>query len=90
MEISTELGIMLAYAAGILLLYVVGYIFMFPIKVMMKLIINSVIGALCLLALNFAAGPIGLHIPVNLITAAVTGILGVPGVVLLALYQYVM
>lgn len=88
MEINMELGIMLAYAAGILLLYVIGYIFMFPIKVVMRLIINSVIGALCLLVLNFLAGPVGLHIPVNLITAVVTGVLGVPGVLLLGLYQY--
>ncbi len=88
MAMGQELGIMLAYGIGILALYVIGYIFMFPIKMIMKLVFNSIIGAVGLFVLNFVAAPVGLHIPINIISAVVTGVLGIPGVALLGLYEY--
>lgn len=53
MEMSTEIGILLAYALGIFALYVVGYMFLVPIKVLLRLVINSVAGAISILAINW-------------------------------------
>ena len=46
MDMSTELGILLAYALGIFALYVVGYMFLVPLKILLRLVINSIAGAI--------------------------------------------
>lgn len=79
-----QASVLLTYAGAILLLFLLGKIFLWPLKLILKLVVSSIIGGLVLLAVNLVAGLIGLVlIPLNLITALVVGILGVPGVVLL-------
>ncbi|HHV19833.1 MAG TPA: SigmaK-factor processing regulatory BofA, partial [Thermoanaerobacterales bacterium] len=50
----------LAYAFGLLLLYVVGRVLIMPLKIVVKLIYNALIGGVVLLILNFIGGYIGL------------------------------
>lgn len=85
-----ELSIILAYAFGLILLYVVGWILLIPIKLIIRLIWNGVIGGILLLLVNFVGGFLGIGIVINPITALVAGLLGVPGVVLLLLLQYIL
>ncbi|MBU8908401.1 pro-sigmaK processing inhibitor BofA family protein [Desertibacillus haloalkaliphilus] len=52
--------------------------------------IKLMIGALFLFFLNAFGSMIDYHIPINLVTASVSGFLGIPGVVLLiALEQFI-
>ncbi|WZL73414.1 pro-sigmaK processing inhibitor BofA family protein [Clostridiaceae bacterium 35-E11] len=88
MGMGVELNIILAYAFGLILLYIVGYILLIPIKWMIKLIYNGVIGGIMLIVLNFVGRFWGVGIAVNPITALVAGILGVPGVILMFILQY--
>ena len=79
-----QASVLLTYAGAILLLFLLGKIFLWPIKFVFKLAVSSIIGGFLILLLNLAAGIFGLVlIPLNLITALVAGILGVPGVILL-------
>lgn len=80
----------LAYAFGLLLLYVVGRVLIMPLKIVIKLIYNALIGGVVLLILNFIGGYIGLHIALNPITALLVGFLGVPGVIMLLVLQYIL
>ncbi|MGI5857956.1 MAG: pro-sigmaK processing inhibitor BofA family protein [Tepidanaerobacteraceae bacterium] len=80
----------LAYAFGLLLLYVVGRVLIMPLKIVVKLIYNALIGGVVLLILNFIGGYIGLHIALNPITALLVGFLGVPGVIMLLVIQYIL
>lgn len=80
----------LAYAFGLLLLYVVGRVLIMPLKIVVKLIYNALIGGVVLLILNFIGGYIGLHIALNPITALLVGFLGVPGVIMLLVLQYIL
>lgn len=80
----------LAYAFGLLLLYIVGRVLIMPLKIVVKLIYNALIGGVVLLILNFIGGYIGLHIALNPITALLVGFLGVPGVVMLLVLQYIL
>ena len=80
----------LAYAFGLLLLYVVGRVLIMPLKIVVKLIYNALIGGGVLLILNFIGGYIGLHIALNPITALLVGFLGVPGVIMLLVIQYIL
>ena len=89
MDMSTEIGILLAYALGIFALYVVGYMFLIPIKIILRLIINSVAGAVSILLINWIGSFWGIHISLNVLSAVIVGVLGVPGAILLAVYHYI-
>lgn len=80
----------LAYAFGLLLLYVVGRVLIMPLKIVIKLVYNGLIGGIVLLLINFIGGHVGLHIALNPVTALVVGFLGVPGVVMLLILQYIL
>lgn len=83
MEMSMEVGILLAYAFGIFAIYILGYLFLIPIKIIMRLIVNSVLGGILIVLINFIGAYWGFHLPLNLLSSVIVGILGIPGVVLL-------
>ena len=56
------------------------------LKILFKLIGNALIGGVALMLINF----VGIHISINIITALITGILGIPGVILILLLQNVL
>ena len=89
MEMSTEIGILLAYALGIFALYVVGYMFLVPIKILLRLVINSVAGAIAILTINWIGTYWGVHISLNALSAVIVGVLGVPGAIFLAVYHFI-
>ncbi len=89
MEMSTEIGILLAYALGIFALYVVGYMFLVPIKILLRLVINSVAGAIAILALNWIGAYWDIYVPLNILSAVIVGVLGIPGALLLVIYHAV-
>jgi inhibitor of the pro-sigma K processing machinery len=88
--VHMDYAAVLAYAFGLLLLYVVGRVLIMPLKIVIKLIYNALIGGVVLLILNFIGGYIGLHIALNPITALLVGFLGVPGVIMLLVLQYIL
>ncbi|WDV45968.1 pro-sigmaK processing inhibitor BofA family protein [Clostridiaceae bacterium M8S5] len=87
---GVELNVILAYAFGLILLYLVGWILIIPLKYIIKLLINGLIGGVVLLALNFVGKFIGFTIGINPITALVVGFLGIPGVILLLVLNYIL
>lgn len=84
--LGLELSVLLTYAGAVLLILLLGKILLWPLKLVGKLVISSIAGGLLLLALNLVAGFFGLFlIPLNLLTALVVGVLGIPGLILLLL-----
>lgn len=90
MGLDIELSVILAYAVGLVLLYFIGWILIIPIKYLIKLIINGIIGGILLLLVNLLGGFIGIHIAINPLTAVIAGFLGVPGVILIIILQYLL
>ena len=86
MDFGLEAGIFMSYAAGLFLIYIFGRLLIVPVKMLLKLLASSVAGGIILLLINAAGGVIGIMVPVNIATAAVTGVLGVPGVLALLIY----
>jgi len=82
--------VIFAYIFGIMMLFLVAKLLLVPIKIVWKLAINAVVGGLALMLINFIGGFFGLYIPINIITALTTGILGVPGVVMILILQYIL
>lgn len=85
--IPVELNIILAYAFGIVLIYLVGRVFFMPIKLVLRLIYNGLIGGVMLWALNFVGAYFAFTIAINPITALIAGFLGMPGIIILVLFK---
>ena len=58
-----------------------------PMKWFWKIGINSLCGFACLWLLNLISGFTGIFFPINLVTAAIAGFLGIPGILFLVLAQ---
>lgn len=83
-DIFTILAVFLAIGA----IYIIGMLLVLPIKIIIKFIINGLIGAVLLFILNIFGSLIGITVAINPITALVAGFLGIPGVLLLLFLQY--
>lgn len=68
----------LTFIACICFIFVIGKIFIVPIKIIFKLIINSILGGFVIFLINFFAQGFDFHIGLNLFTAIFVGILGIP------------
>ena len=77
-----------AYAIGLILVFILCRIFVKPIKWAFKLLINTAIGGLILAIVNFVGGFAGITVVISPFSALLTGLLGVPGVLLVILLQY--
>ena len=62
-------------------------IFIVPIKKILKLIINSILGGLTIFLINLVGGIWGFHIGLNIFTSILVGVLGLPGAVCLVIIK---
>ncbi|MGD9568463.1 MAG: pro-sigmaK processing inhibitor BofA family protein [Sedimentibacter sp.] len=74
-----DIGIILAYSAGIMLIFMISWIFVKPLKFLGRLVLNSLLGALFLIIFNYFGQYTGVHIGVNVVSALLLGVLGIPG-----------
>lgn len=85
-----QLSVFLTYAGAIILIFLIGKIFVWPLKLMLKLIVSSLIGGAVILLVNFIAAAWGLIlIPLNMMTAVIVGVLGLPGAILLLIFFFI-
>lgn len=80
-------NVVITYLACILFLFVLGRVFIVPLKMIVKIIFNSILGALLLYVINFIGDTFGFHIGLNVLTAIFVGVLGVPGAILLMILK---
>ena len=73
---------------ALFLLVTVLRVFASPLRLVMKVLANTLLGFGALFLLNLAAPLTGLSLGVNVLNALVIGILGVPGLGLLLLTQW--
>ena len=86
------MGLTEKIALGMLCAFVVlGVIQLFsaPLRLALKVLLNTLLGFAALFLLNLASGLTGFTLGLNLLNALIVGILGVPGLVLLALLKLV-
>ncbi len=81
--------IVFALAVGISLLGLLIRILKGPMKLIWKLFIHAIMGFVFLFIFNFLAGFVDLSIPLTWLNAIITGVLGIPGVVLLLILQLI-
>ncbi len=87
MEALQTTGIIVIIA---ILALVVVVILRKPLKIVLKLALNTVIGFFALFVVNWLGAYIGVTVAVNWINAVIVGVLGVPGVALILLLKWLM
>lgn len=75
------------FIGGLVLLFLIVKLLAWPLKILLKLLINGVLGAVLLIVVNFIGGYFGLSIGINPWTAIIAGFFGIPGVIFLILFK---
>lgn len=83
-------NIIIAAVFMLVILYLIAQVFLKPIKLLWKLLLNSGIGLILLLSINFIGAYFSFILPVNLLTILTAGFLGIPGLLLLICFQLLM
>lgn len=78
----------LPYIVTVIILYIILKLVAVPFKVIVKLILNSVLGGLAILIINYFGASYGICIGLNIFTSVFVGITGLPGVLVLILLTY--
>ena len=76
-------NILITFVVCIIAIFILGKIFAWPLKGIVKLIANSIIGGVIIFIINLIGANLNFHVGLNIGTALVVGILGIPGAVLL-------
>ena len=77
----------IAFIACIFFLFIFGKIFIVPIKIIWKLVINSILGGLIIFIINLIGSFWGFHIGLNFITFIFVGLLGIPGAIVIVIIK---
>ncbi len=87
MDISAKA--IIAFIVGLLIIITICRFFKNPVKWMIKLGLNGILGGIMLYVINSVGSVIGFHIELNIINSLVAGVLGFPGVILLVLIKLI-
>ncbi|MBR3704151.1 MAG: pro-sigmaK processing inhibitor BofA family protein [Oscillospiraceae bacterium] len=86
-----DIGLTLLIAlSAVFLLFLTAKVLSAPLRIAFRAALNTLLGLLALLLVEATGGITGLSLGVNLVNAAVVGLLGVPGLGLLFLAQWVL
>lgn len=81
------INIVIAGVVLLVILFFIGQVLVKPVKLLWKLLLNSLIGLILLLAVNYVGAYYAFSLPINIITVIIAGFLGIPGVFLLICFQ---
>lgn len=76
--IVLDINTIVVYVACIIFLFLIGRFFIIPLKSIAKIIGNSILGGILIFIVNTIGSIFNFHIGLNIGTALITGILGVP------------
>ncbi len=77
----------ITFLACICFIFIFGKIFIVPIRKVLKIIFNSILGGLTIFLINAIGANFGFHIGLNFFTSIIIGILGLPGAVCLIIIK---
>ena len=77
-----------AFGFGLLLLYSLARLLLVPLKLVIKLLYNGILGGLMIGVVNLIGVYFNFYISLNPLNALIAGFLGIPGVILLIVLQF--
>lgn len=78
------------FLSCIFAIVIFGKILIMPIKQILKLVFNSILGGGLILIVNWVGTMFDFHIGLNIFTAIFVGILGIPGATLLTILKIIL
>ena len=84
------LTILLMAAAAVLLFLLFLKIIRLPLKWLAKALLHAAVGFVALFVFNFLGTYIDVELEINFVSALITGVLGVPGVLILLVFKYIL
>ena len=88
MEVSP--AIVIACVFGLFILYILCRVFIRPLKWLFGLAVSCVIGCAVMLMLNTVLNRFGTGCCINPLTALISGVLGVPGMIMTLVLQAIL
>lgn len=88
MRIPTEL--IISFAIGLALISLLGYLLLVPRRFLWRIAAGSVLGGITLFIINLFSGITGIVAAINPFTALLTGLLGLPGALLIMLLSHLL
>ena len=85
-----DFTIILPILIGVAVLFIVLKLLALPMKIIIKLVINGLVGGLVIFIVNLIGANFGFMIDLTWITALIVGFLGVPGVVIVTILQFIL
>lgn len=82
-----DTNVIITFLACILALFLFGRLLVVPLKTILKIVFNSILGGVLIYVINLIGAGNGFHIGLNIFTAIFVGILGIPGAVLLVVLK---
>lgn len=80
----------LFYLVGLALIFLIGKLLVVPFKILIRLLLNGIMGGIVLFLFNLVGGIFNLYLAINPLNAIIVGFLGVPGVILLLIFQMIL
>ncbi|MDO4534842.1 MAG: pro-sigmaK processing inhibitor BofA family protein [Clostridium perfringens] len=84
---SLTLQDILMILIGLILAVILLRLIFGSIKKIAGLMINSVLGAILLMIVNYFGAYFGISVGINLLTAIIAGVFGIPGILFLIVFQ---
>jgi inhibitor of the pro-sigma K processing machinery len=81
-------NIVLAVLLLLIILFFVIQLFLKPIKILWKIIFNSIVGLILLFVVNYIGGYFSFALPYNTVTVLIAGFLGIPGILMLVCFHF--
>ena len=76
----------LPFIIGVVILFAILKILSMPMKIIIKFLINALVGGIVIYVLDL----FGVGLTLNWMTSLIVGFLGVPGVIIVAILQFVL
>ena len=80
----------LYYLIAVVILFVILKLISLPMRLILKLLINAIMGGVVLFAINLIGAQFGFALDINWLTALVVGFLGLPGVIIVVILHFLM
>ena len=79
---------LIGYLTGVCLIFIFSKILIVPLRFIFKFIANSLVGAVFLGVINLIGSYFSFHIGLNIFTILFVSLLGIPGITLLSLVNF--
>lgn len=77
----------ITYLACICFIFLFGKLFIVPLKKILKIVLNSILGGIVIFIINLIGTSFQFHIGLNIFTSIIIGILGLPGAICLIIIK---